>query len=717
MPTTMLGSLVMYVVFLRIGIVVLQAILDLFHRFEAASSLDGWGTALSVLLVFSASLLLLRWVRTRLLWSLRNRLIVTYMFIGVMPVVLILAMVGIAGYLIANQYAISQARLELDNQIQSLQTMNASVSAQIAEQISIASNRSERKLLPPEIRYLQKRFPGLEVEAYVDGKRIASSVTSSTEGTVELPAWLKSSFDGVVLDNGSLHLRSVAITKVGKQELTVLASVPLSDQVLAQAAKSLGAVKITTPVTEEAGEKRPELFVNRQAQSGEKQNQAASKTAPAPKKFTVRRDSKANVSAGAVPPPSKWPFDPPFNYATASPYTDWKTGQEAVAFLQVTTRNSVLMNRLFSSTGELAGVFVSILVGIAIFFGLIELVAVFFGVGLTRTITKSVSNLYRATQHINRGDLQHRIAVKTNDQLAALQTAFNGMTESLEKLLVEQKQKERLENELAIAQEVQATLFPQPLGDMRTLELHGICRPARTVSGDYYDFFSTSSAINQVGIAVGDISGKGISAALLMATIHAAVRAYQLGRMPAAEEFVRARSVVMAGEGQAVASASLDVVNGLQPPALVVELLNRHLFQSTQAEKYATLFLGVYDGDARTLTYSNAGHLPPLVLRRDGSVRRLDVGGTVIGLFENIGYEEASIVLEPRDIFIAYSDGMTEPENEFGEFGEERLIDIIYANRNLPLARISELAMAAVKDWIGAAEQPDDMTLVLARAK
>jgi sigma-B regulation protein RsbU (phosphoserine phosphatase) len=74
-------------------------------------------------------------------------------------------------------------------------------------------------------------------------------------------------------------------------------------------------------------------------------------------------------------------------------------------------------------------------------------------------------------------------------------------------------------------------------------------------------------------------------------------------------------------------------------------------------------------------------------------------------------------VLEPRDIFIAYSDGMTEPENEFGEFGEERLIDIIYANRNLPLARISELAMAAVKDWIGAAEQPDDMTLVLARAK
>src|SRR5947209_15868449 len=297
MPTTMLGGLVMYVAFLRIGIVVLQAILDLFHRFEAASSLDGWGTALSVLLVFSASLLLLRWVRTRLLWSLRNRLIVTYMFIGVMPVVLILAMVGIAGYLVANQYAISQARLELDNEIQSLQTMNASVSAQIAEQISIASSRSEKKLLPPEIRYLQKRFPGLEVEAYADGKRIASSVTPSAQATVALPAWLKTSFDGVVLDQGALYLRSVVITKVGKQTLTVLASVPLSNQVLAQAAKTLGAVKITTPVTEEAGEKRPELFVNRDTQNKESQKtEAANSSRPAPKKFTVRRDSKANVS-------------------------------------------------------------------------------------------------------------------------------------------------------------------------------------------------------------------------------------------------------------------------------------------------------------------------------------------------------------------------------------------------------------------------------------
>lgn len=709
-PVSMLGRLAMYLAFLRLGVFLLQIILTTLNKPVAARALDGWAAALSIAVGIVLAILITRWVRVRLLWSLRNRLIVTYMFIGVIPVVLILAMVGIAGYLVANQYAISQARLELDSEILSLETMNASVSAQIAEQISVAPTASERKILPPEVRYLQKRFPGLAVAAFSQDRLIASSGRASEDNPSDLPQWIKKSFRGVVLDRGSLYLRSVVTSKVGSRTLVVLASVPLSNQELNQAAKALGAVKITIPITEEAGEQRPGIFLGSEGQNKSPRPAPASKSSPANSKTP-------EVAGGAVPPPSNWIWDPPINYLTASPYTDWKTGAEAVAFLQVTTRNSVLVNRLFSSMGQAAALFLFALSVIAGLFALIEIVALFFGVGLTRTITKSVANLYRATERINSGDLKHRIMVKSNDQLAALQTAFNGMSTSLEKLLLEQKQKERLENELAIAQEVQETLFPKSTGDVVTLDLHGVCKPARTVSGDYYDFLASASAAGQIGIAVGDISGKGISAALLMATIHSAVRAYQLGRMPAAEDFMRSRSAAVAGVGGASASASLEVLNGLQPPAMVLELLNRHLFQSTQPEKYATLFLGVYDGGARTLTYSNAGHLPPLILRPDGSTRKLDVGGTVIGLFEGTRYEEASVVLEPRDIFIAYSDGMTEPENEFGEFGEERLMDIIYANRNLPLARISELATAAVKDWIGSAEQPDDITLVLARAK
>ena len=144
-------------------------------------------------------------------------------------------------------------------------------------------------------------------------------------------------------------------------------------------------------------------------------------------------------------------------------------------------------------------------------------------------------------------------------------------------------------------------------------------------------------------------------------------------------------------------------------------LLNRHLFQSTQPEKYATLFLGFYDDVNHQLTYSNGGHLPPIVLSSDGTVRRLENGGTVVGLFDDCQYEEETVELYPGDIFIAFSDGITEPENEFGEFGEDRLIETISTYRHLPLEKITEHTISAIQDWIGSTEQPDDITLVLAR--
>jgi sigma-B regulation protein RsbU (phosphoserine phosphatase) len=341
----------------------------------------------------------------------------------------------------------------------------------------------------------------------------------------------------------------------------------------------------------------------------------------------------------------------------------------------------------------------------AIAFALVVLTALVIGIRLTRTITYSVSNLYKATEHINRGDFSHRIQVREKDQLAALQTSFNSMTESLEKLIIEQKEKERLQSELEIAHEVQAQLFPRAMSGTASLELYGICRPARIVSGDYYDFLSYGP--EQIGIAVGDISGKGISAALLMATIHSAVRAYEQ------EMLVPVTSTTVFGHETRTTRIALPATS--PSPSQVLWLLNRHLYQSTQPEKYATMFLGLYDDEKRTLTYSNAGHLPPIILGRDGEIRRLEAGGMVVGLFDNMEYEEETVQFNPGDIFIAFSDGMTEPENEFGEFGEDRLIETISAYRDQPLERITEHAVAAVQDWIGSTEQPDDITLVLAR--
>jgi phosphoserine phosphatase RsbU/P len=341
---------------------------------------------------------------------------------------------------------------------------------------------------------------------------------------------------------------------------------------------------------------------------------------------------------------------------------------------------------------------------------LFEGAAWWIGSRLSRSITGAVAQMYLATTHINRGDFSHRIPINSNDQLAALANSFNSMTESIQNLVLEQKEKQRLENEITIAQEVQAQLFPRHITQLPSLEVFGFCRPARSVSGDYYDFLSLGP--ERLLLAVGDVSGKGISAALLMATIHSAVRAYSVEGIPAL------RQLQAVGGGPAVLTRGGSLIEGAEVcPGILLSLLNHQLYHSTPQEKYATLFLAMYDAENRRLTFSNAGHLPPLVLSESGMAKRLEDGGTVVGLFDNINYEEASVQLRPGEIFLAYSDGVTEPENDFGEFGEQRLIELVQENRDLPLERISEIVTAAVDDWIGGAEQPDDVTLVLARAR
>jgi phosphoserine phosphatase RsbU/P len=153
-------------------------------------------------------------------------------------------------------------------------------------------------------------------------------------------------------------------------------------------------------------------------------------------------------------------------------------------------------------------------------------------------------------------------------------------------------------------------------------------------------------------------------------------------------------------------------------PGALMALLNQQMYESTPTEKYATMFLGFYDQTTRKLKYSNAGHLPPMLIGVDGSVRYLDgAGGTVVGLFGGMTYPDESIEMRAGDIFVAYSDGVTEPENEFGEFSVERLAQLVKDHRKESLARITDIVITSVVDWIGEHEQPDDVTLVLARAR
>jgi phosphoserine phosphatase RsbU/P len=195
--------------------------------------------------------------------------------------------------------------------------------------------------------------------------------------------------------------------------------------------------------------------------------------------------------------------------------------------------------------------------------------------------------------------------------------------------------------------------------------------------------------------------------------VHSAVRAYERLGTAALPALTLAATVPV----PSAENAGL-LARATQSPASALGLLNKHLYETTPLEKYATLFLAVYEEEQRRLIYSNAAHLPPYVVGVDGAVRKLEgASGLMVGLFDHPKWEDAAIELRPGDLFVAFSDGVIEPENDFGEFGTERLLEIVQAHKREPLPRISEVVIQAVQDWIGAAEQPDDITLVLARAK
>jgi len=660
-PRTRLALTTIYLAGITALLLLLNWLLKLANAPRAADALSGWTTFLGWMVSILLLWLALRWLRDNVMWSVRNRLIVTYLFIGGVPVTLAVAIALLSGYMVLGDLAVFSAVSEIKVEANRLGAANAAAEEEITRHSST----------PEKIAEADKSFPG---------RSIAVVPTSS------LPGWVKDGFTGLVNEKGHIYLRAANSHRDSHGQAMVVSSVLFDRKFLARIASKVGSLTLYS--------------LDPQFNGDEKSRESALSS---PQDATTTAGS-GRISAGSVPAPAI-ALDREFSFVGLVQVTDWTDGSSRTRILEVATRFSTVYSYLTASMGIGSTVIIAALIGLAFAFAIVVLIALLIGIGLTRKITYSVANLYRATQFINRGDFSHRIEVQSKDQLAALQVSFNSMTENLQKLIAEQKEKERLQSELEIAHEVQAQLFPRENVGTSTLQLHGICRPARIVSGDYYDFLSYGP--EQVMVAVGDISGKGISAALLMATIHSAVRAYEQ------EQLVSVGMAAAYGTNSRVAAFEARVAP--PSPAQMLWLLNRHLFQSTQPEKYATLFLGFYDDEKHRLTYANAGHLPPIVLGADGTVRRLETGGTVVGLFPDCDYAEETVELYPGDIFIAFSDGITEPENEFGEFGEDRLIETVAANRHLPLERITEHVISAVQDWIGSTEQPDDITVVLAR--
>jgi sigma-B regulation protein RsbU (phosphoserine phosphatase) len=675
---------------LAVAFFALEMLLQLFSP-KLSAGLEGWVK----FLLFDAALLFtivtFRALKQKVLWRLRNRLIVTYIFIGVIPAVLLIVMALFTAYLFAGQFSGFAVTSEISTQLRSMEAANSAIANELAAKLERGENGSAESLAG-----LKRRNPVWEhrqVCAWYDDKPLSLCTDPKGATTFPYPAFFqeadnpyagalhdKQPFHEIVRDRGQLHLRVACVLATRSGKLTVVTSEPLDKRLASEFSGSLGEITL----------------------------------------YAAGLQHDPTFTVGRLPAPSSV-MDHEIWFGTPLRVVDWKTGKNEIIgtplspVVRVRTMPSLLYGNLFASLEDFAKGIEYILFGVLIFFAIIEFVALIIGTRMTQTVTGAVAHLYDATKNVDRGDFSHRIPVKSADQLAQLSLSFNSMTESIEKLILEQKEKQRLEGELAIAQEVQAQLFPRQVTELESLEVHGFCLPARTVSGDYYDFLTASS--HKLILAVGDISGKGISAALLMATIHSAVRAYSVESLPQMRESVAREPVAVgavAGAGRMMAAwpEGIEV-----SPGALLGLLNHQLYESTPPEKYATLFLGIYDGRSHQLTYSNGGHLPPILIGQDGAVRRLEAGGTVVGLFDNMTYDEGSVVMHPGEIFLAYSDGVTEPENEFGEFGEERLIDLVSSNRLLPLVQISQTVTAAVDDWIGDNEQPDDITLVLARAR
>jgi phosphoserine phosphatase RsbU/P len=699
-PQGRMARLACYLAVLAVGLFVLQKLLGLFAR-SWGEYLGGWVDFLAFLSCILFFILAFRWARRRVLWRLRNRLIVTYVFIGVIPAVLLVAMAGITLYGFAGQFAVYIVTSEVHAQLRSLEAVNAAISNELAARIERGESPTAESLAG--LRKRNAAWSRRQVCAWYGDKQLP--LCSEFNGaSLTAPGFVQGTFRHLVGEGDALYLRVCSSFPAGSSQLTVVTSEPFDKALVGNIAADLGEITLYSRGVTVRPDTKPE------ATTGSGAVTPASATAGKNKHVEEEKLHPA-LTVGSVPIATGM-FDREINFGTPLDVVDWKTGapENVGAALQLTTRPAVLYRHLFEALGVFVRGVAYILLGVGVFFAIIELIALIIGMRMTRTVTAAVALLHDATLHVDRGDFSHRIPVDSHDQLAELALSFNSMTASIEKLIQEQKEKQRLENELVIAQEVQAQLFPRQVSELESLEVHGFCRPARTVSGDYYDFVTASS--HKLILAVGDISGKGISAALLMATIHSAVRAYSVESLPQLREPVAVGAVSGSGRMMAAWPDGIEVA-----PSVLLTLLNHQLYESTPPEKYATLFLGVYDGRSHRLTYSNGGHLPPILINEDGAVRKLEAGGTVVGLFDNLSYDEGLVEMRPGEVFVAYSDGVTEPENDFGEFGEDRLIDLVRDNRHLPLPQISQIVTQAVDDWIGDKEQPDDVTLVLARAR
>ncbi len=615
--------------------------------------------------------------RRRLLWRVRRKLILSYVLIGVVPALLIVAFFALSGLLLffnVSSYLVQVELTALGDRARLLATSAAlEVQGRVGGDVTAVLDR-KLKTVAPELSGASMAVvpidrPCAVTGASSTGPTATSSTLSARAGPwthvvppAGVPRWI--GCDGVsavfAYSAGSdthVWVRAVAFPDSLTPGLGVIVDVPVESDAIEQLRRQTG--------------------------------------------VTLRRVSPVDPAANGAPPLADGPVvtaNGQFRWVTFLDYRDWDTGE--IRRLLVSTQVSLpgTYARIVSAQGLVGGrsigqvLLLVLLVIVGGLFLIIEVVALVVGLALAKSITGSVHELFVGTERVRQGDFKHKIAVTAEDQLGELATSFNSMTTSIEDLLRQAAEKKRLEEELRIAHEIQMSLLPQGPLVMPGLSVNALCVPAREVGGDYYDFFPLDD--DRVGMLVADVSGKGTSAALYMAELKGLMLSLSQIHTSPRELLISANRII---------SAHLD------------------------ARSFITMTYAIVDRRKGIMTYARAGHTPLIHVPGPGALSRtariLAPDGLVLGLkiddagpmFDRL-LEEETISLREGDLYVFFTDGISEAMNVADDcFGETRLGRLVETHADLPPDQLRERVLREVEAFVGDAPQHDDMTMILLR--
>jgi phosphoserine phosphatase RsbU/P len=404
-----------------------------------SASLGGWIIFLTLLAILFLAIAGFRWVRSQILWRLRNRLIVTYVFIGVIPVFLLVMISLIALYLFAGQFASFVVTSDVVTHLRSMEAANRAIAHHLATQLA-SGGKLDAEILS-RVRSRRPEWSRRELCAWYRSQTQPYCTGPEGGAGFAFPSFITGDFSDIVSDGGKLYLRTATVLAADS------ASLSSSTPSLSSSSSSSLRVILSEPVDQEFVEKIAGGLGRITVYGTEGPAATATATNPiqpgALQPHLVFDDGgtrEETFAAGTIPPATN-ALDREITLRIPLQLVDWATGkpQRVGALAEVETRASMLYARLFAARGDYAKGVEYILLLIAIVFALIEMLALFVGTKLTRSITSAVGQLYEATKHINRADFSHRITVQSSDQLATLANSFNSMTTSIEKLVQEQK--------------------------------------------------------------------------------------------------------------------------------------------------------------------------------------------------------------------------------------------------------------------------------------